>query len=120
MTAPETQSKIVTTLKGGAGFDAPWIVVHSDTVAEAVNTLQGEEMKQLIEAVKSTAAGFTTGGGAPAPKRPQGQPAAATQAPGGKTPPPGYEFKSGVSKAGKPWKAFMPIDRNSGLQAIWL
>lgn len=113
-----TENKIVTTLKAGAGYDAPWIVIHSDTLAEANQMVHDPELKELMDQVKKVGAYFSKGS-APAPAN-NGKPAGATQAPGGETPPEGYVFKSGVGKNGKPWKAFMPIDRNSGLEVIWL
>lgn len=116
---PETQSKIVTTLKGGAGFDAPWIVVHSDSVDEALGVLNDENLGELMDAAQKAAAKFNNG--KPAPARGNGgKPAGAAKAPNGQEPPEGYVFKSGMGKNGKPWKAFMPIDRNSGLEVIWL
>lgn len=122
--APSTdQSKLTLTFKGGAGYDAPWVVVHANNPSEANEIILDEEFKSLLENVQRVGGAF--GGMAPnkpaAPARQgNGQPAGATQAPNGETPPPGYTFKSGVGKNGKPWKAFMPIDRNSGLEVIWL
>lgn len=116
--SPDTQSKIVTTLKGGAGFDAPWIVIHSDSVGEALEVLNNENIGDLMDAAQKAAAKFNNG--KPAPSRGGGKPAGATQAPNGQEPPEGYVFKSGVGKNGRAWKAFMPIDRNSGLEVIWL
>lgn len=118
--SPDTQSKIVTTLKGGAGFDAPWIVIHSDSVGEALEVLNNENIGDLMDAAQKAAAKFNNGKPAPAPRRGGGKPAGATQAPNGQEPPEGYTFKSGVSKNGRAWKAFMPIDQTSGLEVIWL
>ncbi|GII83345.1 hypothetical protein Ssi03_13350 [Sphaerisporangium siamense] len=42
-----SEGKIVTTIKYGAGFDAPWTVIHSDSVAEAERALN--EAKNLLE-----------------------------------------------------------------------
>lgn len=114
-------SKVVVTMKGGAGFEQPWIVVHADDAADARATIEGPEMEALIEAVRGTATKFSGSAPAAAPaKTSNGQPTASQQAPNGQTPPPGYMFKSGMGKNGKPWSAFMPIDRNSGLDPIWL
>lgn len=112
-------NKIVVTLKGGSGYDAPWIVVHADDAQDALNTLNDESMKELVgltQKVGESFAGLKKGGSVSQ----GGKPAAATQAPNGQQPPEGYVFKSGIGKTGKPWKAFMPIDRNSGLEVIWL
>lgn len=116
VTTQDSQAKIVTTLKGGSGYEAPWIVIHSDTADEALEVLQDEKLKELIDHTKKVASYFN-GGSA---KKSNGKPAGATQAPNGQEPPEGYVFKSGVGKTGKVWKAFMPIDRNSGKEVIWL
>lgn len=125
ITTTDTQSKIVATLKGGSGYDAPWIVVHANDAGDAVETLKDPAMKELLELTQNVGEKFVEMG----PTKPArsngggnrgGKPAGAAQAPNGQEPPEGYVFKSGMSKAGKPWKAFMPADRNSGLQPIWL
>lgn len=117
------QSKVVVTLKGGSGFDAPWVVVHADDAADALNTLSDPGMKDLIDKSQEVGQYFASQG-KPAPARGNSgggkAPAAATQAPNGQEAPAGYVFKSGIGKTGKPWSAFMPIDRNSGLDPIWL
>lgn len=116
----EDQNKITVTLKGGAGYDAPWVVVHAANATDALETLNDEDLKTVLERAKKIGAFFAGGAPAQAPAS-NGQPAGAAQAPGGQTPPEGYVFKSGVSKKnGRPWQAFMPIDRNSGLETIWL
>ncbi|WP_371784654.1 hypothetical protein [Streptosporangium subroseum] len=43
-----SEAKVTTTIKYGSGFDAPWTVFHSDTVADALNTLNNEA-KALLE-----------------------------------------------------------------------
>ena len=118
--AENTDGKIVVTLKGGKGYEAPWIVIHANDVNEANEQLNDENLADLIKQTKKVAEFFNGGANTQAAKGPKGQPQAATQAPSGQQPPEGYEFRSGVSKKGKPWKAFMPIDRNSGLDPIWL
>lgn len=122
---PESQSKIVSTLKGGAGFEAPWIVVHSDSAQEALDTLNDPAMKELMEQVKKAGKYFSTGAApASAPTRGGGQPAGATQAPNNIEPPEGYVYKTGITKsgknAGKPWYAFMGANREDNLDPIWL
>lgn len=116
--AENNDGKIVVTLKGGKGYEAPWIVVHANTVEEANEQLNDAGLADLIKQTKKVAEFFN--GGPQANNGPSGQPQAATQAPGGQEPPEGYVFKSGVGKNGRPWKAFMPADRNSGLEPIWL
>lgn len=117
----EDQNKIIVTLKGGAGYDAPWVVVHAANATDALETLNDEDLKTVLERAKKIGAFFAGGSAVAQAPASNGQPAGAAQAPGGQTPPEGYVFKSGVSKKnGRPWQAFMPIDRNSGLETIWL
>lgn len=120
------QAKIVTTLKGGSGFDAPWIVVHADNATDALETLKDPSMKELIELSQKVGSAFVEAGGgsrkpaaqaAPA-QRSNGQPQGATEA--AVATPPGYIFKSGMNKAGRAWKAFMGADRNADLPVIFL
>lgn len=118
--AENTEGKIVVTLKGGKGYEAPWIVIHANDVAEANAQLNDEGLADLIKQTKKVAEFFNGGANTQAANAPAGQPQASTQAPNGQQPPEGYVFKSGVGKNGRAWKAFMPADRNSGLQPIWL
>ena len=118
--AENTEGKIVVTLKGGKGYEAPWIVIHANDVADANEQLNDESLADLIKQTKKVAEFFNGGANTQADNGPKGQPQAATQAPNGQQPPEGYEFKSGVNKHGKPWQGFLPIDRNSGLKPIWL
>lgn len=37
------------TLKAGAGFDAPWFVLHTDSVQEAVGTLEDDDFPHLVD-----------------------------------------------------------------------
>ena len=65
--------KIVATLKGGAGYDAPWIVVSGDTPVEVQEHLKNIAALGLYGDVVAAAQLFTggtlvpTAGGAPAP-----------------------------------------------------
>lgn len=114
MTDDQNNAKVTATLKGGSGFDAPWIVIHGNTPAEVLSILEDTETKALLEQTQKVGQFFagmakpsaapaqaSRGGGAPAGA--QAPPAGAPESPG-----PGWVFKSGVSKAGKPWKAWMP------------
>lgn len=114
------EGKVVVTLKGGKGYEAPWIVIRADSIEDAHEQVSNEALAGLMKQTKKVAEFFNGGANTQAANGPKGQPRAATQAPGGQQPPEGYEFRSGVSKSGKPWKAFMPIDRKSGLDPIWL
>jgi hypothetical protein len=84
-----TEGKIVTTIKYGAGFDAPWTVIHSDSVEEAEKTLN--EAKNLLELTARVAkfAKALDSGTAPAPAN-RGNGGGQRQQQG---PPPGVETK---------------------------
>ena len=117
---PDTQSKIVVTLKGGSGYEAPWIVVHADSADDALETLNDERMKALMEQTKKVGSFFGSGGGNSRPAA-NGRPAGATQPPAGApTPPEGYVYKTGMGKNGRPWYAFMGENRSDNLPVIWL
>lgn len=116
MSETPTNNKLTVTLKGGSGFDAPWIVLHGDTAAELLEQLNDEALKALIEQTSAVGKFFADkgpqaqgnrggggGGRSGAPQGAQQPPAGAPEAPG-----PDWVFKSGTSKAGKPWKAWMP------------
>lgn len=118
------KSEISTTIKHGAGYDAPWTVVRTPDAATAIEIMDDPDFKKLMDLTGKIAAQVQPekpAAAAPARSGGYGKPAGAAAAPNGETPPEGYVFKTGVSKkTGKPWKAFMPIDRNSGLEVIWL
>ncbi|CRY79830.1 hypothetical protein SAMN05421776_11732 [Nocardia farcinica] len=109
------EGKVVVTLKGGTGFDAPWIVIHADSPADAAAQI-GQDLLDLMDKTHRAAAKFVElapnkpaqGGNQPAPR--QAAPAGATQAPPGSPEcPPGWEFKTGFSqKTQKPWKGYFP------------
>lgn len=124
-TVSNNEGKIVTTLKAGSGYDAPWAVLHTDTHDEALEIMSSETFKDYLKAAAETASAFagmmpqkTSGRGGAVSA--QGKPQGATQPSNGATPPEGYVFRSGMGKNNRPWQAFMPIDRNSGLEPIWL
>ena len=118
VTQDNTNAKIVTTLKGGSGFDAPWIVVHADNAEEAVAILRGGAIEELLKATKEVSDKFN-GGQAPAP-RTQGMPAGA-DAPRPSDPPmpEGWTYKAGVNKNGKAYRAYFP-PRGSQESPQWL
>jgi hypothetical protein len=51
-------AKITATIKGGKDFDAPWIVVHADTAAEARDILGEVEASGLLVDVGRVAKGL--------------------------------------------------------------
>lgn len=113
---PAPVEKVVVTLKGGSGYDAPWIVIHATDTADALKQLEDEQLKTLVEKTAEVGKYFAATGRPPAPAKTSTQ-----HTGGGINPPAGYEYKTGVSKkTGRPWRAYMPIDRNAGLETIWL
>lgn len=124
VTQDNTNAKIVATLKGGSGFDAPWIVIHADDSAEAVAVLRGDGIEELLKATKEVSDKFN-GGQAPAQQRQgaprtQGMPAGA-DAPRPSDPPmpEGWTYKTGVNKNGKAYRAYFP-PRGSQESPEWL
>ena len=114
--------KVTITLKGGAGFDAPWIVIHAADIPDAYLQLSGDHAALLVELMdKVKKAGAHFAGGAskglqvPAPVRPGNEaPPGTVGAPG-----PDWTYKTGVGKNGKTWKAWMP-PRGSDEPPVWL
>ncbi|ALA48152.1 ribonucleoside reductase class II [Mycobacterium phage Phlei] len=129
----QSEGKVVVTLKGGAGYDAPWIVVHADSVDDAYHQVNSNMMLELMRVTQLAGADFA----GKAPTKPAAQqgvvqpqqsraPQAAQQAPGGEK---RYcqhgemKFISGFSKKnGKPYKMFAcPVeDRNQQCDPQWL
>lgn len=123
VTQDNTNAKIVTTLKGGSGFDAPWIVIHADDTAEAVAVLRGDSIEELLKATKEVSDKFN-GGQAPAQQRQaprtQGMPAGANEPrPSDPPMPEGWTYKTGVNKNGKAYRAYFP-PRGSQESPQWL
>ena len=77
----DSNGKVVVTLKGGKGYEAPWIVLHCDTVAEANGLLSDDGLKELIDRTTKAGQYFAKQGGAAAPA-----PAAASTPAGGGSP----------------------------------
>lgn len=119
----DSEGKLVVTLKGGAGFDAPWLVYHATSVDDALALFADPgKLANLMERVQKAGAFFTglapakaaqSGGGAPA--RPGSEPPAGVPA----APGPDWTYKTGVGKNGKTWKAWMP-PRGSDEKPVWL
>ncbi|ASZ75485.1 ribonucleoside reductase class II [Mycobacterium phage Kimona] len=126
------EGKVVVTLKGGAGFEAPWIVIHADSVEDAQEQMsKTAALKDLMEKAQSAAKYFASlgpaksgggngggnrGGGYQrrnnAPRQAQEPPADAPPAPG-----PDWVYKSGTSSRG-PWQAWMP-PQGSNEKPVW-
>jgi hypothetical protein len=115
---------VTVTLKGGAGFDSPWIVIHASDIQDAYDQVSGDNasiLAKLMDRVRHAASHFTSLGGATtgpsggAPARPGNEaPAGTAEAPG-----PDWTYKTGVGKNGKTWKAWMP-PRGSSESPVWL
>ncbi|GAA3536826.1 hypothetical protein GCM10022419_015800 [Nonomuraea rosea] len=122
-----SEGKIVTTIKFSSGYDAPWVVIHSDTVAEAEATLNSsKDFLALVAKVAKYAKTLDSGTA----------PAARSAGNGGgqqrQSPPPGQagktcahgEMKYVTGNGAKgPWKAyFCPLDRNDpdACKAVWV
>lgn len=103
--------KISITLKGGKGYDAPWIVVSGDSVAEVEQSMLELGESRLIELTKlgSEALIGAVGAaeGAPAaPDRPAGVGA-------------DWTLREGTGKNGKPWRGWFP-PRGSTEKPVWV
>jgi hypothetical protein len=122
--ATDPEGKLVVTLKGGAGFDAPWIVYHAASVDDALGLFVNESSKLATLMEKVQGAGKFFGG--LAPTKPANSSGGAPARPGAEAPPgtpeapgPDWTYKTGVGKNGKTWKAWMP-PRGSSENPVWL
>lgn len=129
-TAPSETNEVSVTLKGGTGFDAPWVVVRASSIPSALAHLKTytDELKELLDGTSKLGAYFARtgsqkpagGSSAPAgPSAPANDRPAYQQAPSGQTK---YcqhgemTFKSGVSKAGNTYKGFFCPERDRDAQ----
>lgn len=132
--APPT-GEVTVTLKGGTGFDAPWVVIHSASVEAAAEELSKvDSLKSLLENASRVGQFFARlgGGGGSAPHSggnggqnnsrpgaPAGQPAPMT-APGGRIEYCAHgemTYREGVGKAsGKAYKGFFCPERDRSNQ----
>lgn len=136
---PLDNGKVSLTFKGGTGFDAPWVVIHASDLGDALEQVSGDNgatLAKLMERVQRAGAHFTkvaptrpaaSGATAPsaAPAQRQAAPQAAQEAPGGEKRFCSHgemNFRSGVSKAGKPYQAYFcsSRDRNDECKAQFL
>lgn len=124
----KTDGKMTITLKGGSGFDSPWIVLYADDASDGLEQMQDENLKTLMDVVKRAGKHFAGGDSKPAAQPQQGSTPPQQQPPSNvsddeRTCNHGERvFKSGVNKQGKPYKAmFCPSqDRNSQCPPKWL
>lgn len=120
-------NKVRVTLKGGTGYDAPWITIDGKDIPDTLNqiTEHAQALKELVDQTAKVGKYFAGTGGSSGGR--QGgqssnggggqQKPAHQQAPGGQTKTCDHgdmEWKSGISKAGNPYKGFFcpSNDRN--------
>lgn len=118
--AATDEGKVVVTLKGGPGFDAPWIVIHAASASDAYDQLDGT-MAELMSKVQAAAKHFSGQAPAKEGRSASAPPRGAVEPPAGTPPAPGpdWQYKTGVGKNGKTWKAWMP-PRDSDESPVWL
>lgn len=126
--AVPSEGKVVVTLKGASGYDAPWIVIHADDANDALSQLDDPNMVELIKKTSVMASGFqrtykpssAPASGASAAGSSDRKPPVATEAPGGAKKYCAHgemEFKSGISqKTGKPYQFFVCTERDRNAQ----
>ncbi|AVJ50796.1 hypothetical protein SEA_OLANP_52 [Mycobacterium phage OlanP] len=135
-----SEGKVVLTFKGGTGFDAPWIVIHAESLQDAYEQMVGENgalLGELFTRVQNAGQAFAklapqpAGGGnggsrGGSTQRQSNAPQAAQEAPNGEKRYCAHgemKFKSGVSKKnGKPYQMFVcqSGDRNDECDAQFL
>lgn len=122
------EGKIVTTLKAGAGYDQPWVVIHANSVEES-NALLDQKFADYLGRVKKVAA-FFNGGGVPVQaqnngggqQQSNGRPQGATEPPAWAPPKPydDFVYKTGFSqKTNKTWHAWMPPTKGDNREALF-
>lgn len=112
------EGKLVTTLKGGASFTDPWIVLHAESLEETEEFFSEANAKRvaaLMERVQNAGKHFVSLGGGSTPSAPaapaqprSNTPAGAQSAPDGDTRQCKHgemQYKTG-SKNGRTWKGF--------------
>lgn len=124
--APSNEG-VTVTLKGGKGYEAPWIVIHAADPASALAQLNDPVLKTLADRTAQIGAKFAgtapqtaaAGPASPAPSAPTGSAKPAhQQAPGGAK----YcdhgemQFKSGTNSAGKLWSGHFCPERDKDQQ----
>lgn len=120
--------QISITLKGGAGFDSPWIVVKATSPQEALDILNQVRELGLMDITAKAASMFQGNvGGAPRAAGGGARPAGNSGGGAAAVVPPGVQsrncahgpmqYKSGMSKFNKPYQAFFcPTPKGSADQ----
>lgn len=122
--AGPSEGKLVVTLKGGSGFDAPWIVIHADDAADALSQFD-DTLAALMGKAQQAASHFTglrpaSPNSGSSPRIVSGQPQGSIDAPAWAPPKPydDFVYKTGVSaKNGKVWHAWMPPQKGDARPA---
>lgn len=108
--------KISITLKGGKGYDAPWIVVSGDSVAEVEQSMLELGESRLIELTNlgskalMGAVGESSQGASQRHAGEAGRPDGVGA---------DWTLREGTSKEGKPWKGWFP-PRGSTEKPVWV
>lgn len=71
--AQNNEGKLTVTLKGGSGFDSPWIVIHADDAKDALEQMKDPALKELMELTKKAGAHFSGEAAKPAQRAVQSQ-----------------------------------------------
>lgn len=59
----ENTNEISVTLKGGAGYDAPWVVIRGSDASELTELLSTDELRDLLDKTADRGAYFAAKGG---------------------------------------------------------
>lgn len=115
-TVQENDGEISVTLKGGSGYDAPWVVVRNTDPSTVLATLKDDAMGEVIERAAKIGAHFGE-------KVIEYKPAKTPQVPQSAPQPSGdgrqcvhgeMTYREGVSKAGNAYKGyFCPVQDRS-------
>ena len=108
--------KISITLKGGKGYDAPWIVVSGDTVAEVEQSMLELGESRLIELTNLGSKALMGAVGAGVAPQGGGTPVEADRPAGVGA---DWTLREGTGKNGKPWKGWFP-PRGSTEKPVWV
>lgn len=108
--------KISITLKGGKGYDAPWIVVSGDSVAEVEQSMLELGESRLIELTKLGSEALVSAVGVGGAAQGGGTPVEADRPAGVGA---DWTLREGTGKNGKPWKGWFP-PRGSTEKPVWV
>ena len=107
--------KISITLKGGKGYDAPWIVVSGDTVTEVEQSMLELGESRLIELTNLGSKALVGAVGESSAPQSADQPVADRPQGVGAD----WTLREGTGKNGKPWKGWFP-PRGSTEKPVWV